>query len=318
MRTVSINVLNFNHARYLERCLQSIAAQTYQQIELLVMDNGSSDDSLTLLKRNYKHVRLTINAGNLGYAGGHNTGVRLSQGAYFMPLNPDVFMTPTFIEETVRAIETAQDIGMVQGKLLRAEGGSEKIIDAVGVDVTKNRKNYEIGSGEIDHAQYDEGRYVFGAFGAAPLYRREMLEDVQVEGEYFDEDFFAYREEVDLAWRAQLRGWKCLYTPAAVAYHVHRYRSETRQAQPAFNRRLQFRNRYLLIAKNDSLENFLRHAPHIFWFEICALGYACLCEPTLLQGYIEALRLLPKILRKRAQIMQRRKIDHAELCGWFH
>jgi len=161
--------------------------------------------------------------------------------------------------------------------------------------------------------RFAESEEVLLPSASAALYRREMLEEIGL----FDEDFFAYREEVDLAWRAQLRGWQCVYNPNAVAYHVHSYTSQTRKQQPKPLRRLQFRNRYLLMLKNDSLSNFLRHSLHILSFEILALGYVFLREPHLLLGYWDVLKLFPRMMRKRSFIRKHKSVSDDCILRWL-
>jgi GT2 family glycosyltransferase len=144
-----------------------------------------------------------------------------------------------------------------------------------------------------------------------------MLEDVSIDGEYFDEAFFAYREEVDLAWRAQWRGWGCRYVPSAVAYHARTYSPETRHQQPAWLRQLQYRNRYLMLIKNASLRNLLWHAPYVLTTELAAFAYVLLVERELLPCYREVVELLPAMLRKRKKIMARRRVSDREMRRWF-
>lgn len=323
MKLVSVNILNFNDGNYLRQCLDAVLSQTYPRLEVTVVDNASEDGSADLLRREYAdRVRLILNPGNLGYAAAHNLAIDRCQGEYLMPLNVDLFMTPNFVEEKVAAMGLSREIGMVEGKLLqRVEGAEElpgeRILDSTGIFLTRSRRSFDRGHGQRDQGQYDAVEYIFGAGGAAPLYRREMLEDVSVDGEYFDPSFFSYREEVDLAWRAQWLGWKCLYTPRAVAYHVRRYRPTTRRAVPRYLRRLQFRNRYLMIAKNDLPGHLLRHSLPILWFEARAWAYALAVEPHLFKAGLQALGLFPAILRKRRAIRQRRRVSDHYMQEWF-
>lgn len=316
---VSINVLGFNHRPYLEACLESVLAQTYQPIEATFIDNDSTDGSLKFVQQQYPQVRTLSNRANLGYSGGHNVGIQNTSGEYLLLLNPDVCLAPSFVAEAVHALESADDVGMVAGKLFLMDGDglASSRLDATGIGIDCRRKNYERGHGEEDVGQYDQVEAVFGPFGAAPLYRRAMLEDICIGAEIFDEDFFAYREEVDVAWRAQLRGWRCLYTPTAVAYHVHAYRPESRKSRLPWQRRLQFRNRYLLVLKNDTPADLLRHIPFLLPYEIAAFGYALFVEPCLLGGYLDVLRLLPRMLRKRRWIQSHRKVPEKTMLHWF-
>jgi len=311
-KLVSINVLATNEKDCLRRCLTCIQRQTYSPIEVIVIDNASADGTDEMLRNSFPEFAVITNPDNLGYCKSHNIAIRRCHGDYVMPLNADVFMEPGFVEAKVCAIESAANIGMVEGKLLRISSHDagipgEKIIDGVGAVLTRARRNFERGQRERDEGQYAEPEFVFGASGAAPLYRREMLNDVEVEGEFFDEDFFIYRDEVDLAWRAQWLGWKCLFTPDAVAYHVRAYAPDKRHKVPKFLRQIQLRNRYLMIIKNSSLPNILRDLHHILWFEFRQLAYVPIFEPHLLKGVLGAIRLAPKMLKKRRVIVARRR-----------
>jgi GT2 family glycosyltransferase len=321
MKLVTVNILVTNERQYLEGCIGAVANQTYPNIELIVTDNGSTDGSAELVQEKLPDVTLVRFGRNLGCSGGRNSAIRMSSGTYFMTLDPDVLLTPTFIEEKVKAAAKDGRIGMVEGKLLQAafDGVGWKktgLVDSTGVTIGKNRKNFDRGYGAPEEMYADE-ELVFGASGAAPLYRREMLDELKIGSEYFDEDFFIYREEVDLAWRAQLSGWKCIYTPKAVGYHIRTYSPDSRKQQPRTLRRLQFRNRYLMMLKNDTLRNILRHAPHILTFEILALGHALLREPHLLLGYADVLRLFTKMLHKRRIIQSRKSVPEDYVMKWF-
>jgi len=318
-KLVSINVLSTNERDCLRRCLLCIRQQTYTPIEVIVIDNASTDGTADLLKSEFPEVKVIRNSENLGYCKSHNIAIRECRGDYIMPLNADVFMQPDFVAAKVEAIQVAPNIGMVEGKLLRIEGPEaplpqRSVIDGVGCVVTRARRNFERGQGQPDTGQFEHRQFVFGASGAAPLYRREMLEDIAVFGEYFDEDFFIYRDEVDLAWRAQWLGWKCIFTPAAVAYHVRRYAPDKRSSVPKFFRQLQLRNRYLMIVKNASLSNIIRDLHHILWFEFRQWAYIPIFEPHLFKGLFGAIRLVPRMLRKRKVIRSRQR----ESAGYIH
>ncbi len=223
--------------RYLKRAIPLIFAQTYSEIEITLIDNASKDGSLEFVQKNFPPVRIIRNDRNLGYVGGHNLGIAETDGEYVLLLNPDIFMLPDFIEEKVKAIGYGHDVGMAGGKLLQigpdeTDFPEKRIIDSTGILMNRMRKNYDRGYGEQDTGQYDREEFIFGPSGAAPLYRRKMLEDIKIENEYFDSIFFMYREEVDLAWRAQLLNWKCRYTPHAVAYHIRGYSPMNRMTTP--------------------------------------------------------------------------------------
>jgi GT2 family glycosyltransferase len=320
--TVSVVVLSWNSERFLVDCIDSVLAQTYPLVNLSVMDNDSSDDSVARVRSHYPEVPIIANESNLGFSGAHNRGIRETDGEFYMPLNPDVTLAPNYVTEMVKAAQSDETVGSVSGKLLNAtwtDGAllPDGTIDSTGIWMSKTRRNGDRGIGELDSGQYDREEDIFGAAGAAPLYRRAMLEDVRSGDEYLDEAFFAYREEVDLAWRARWRGWRCRYVPRAIAYHARSYAPDTRSQQPVALRRLQYRNRYLMLIKNDALPNLLWHLPYLAATEILALGYLVLREREMLPCYVEVLDYLPEMLRKRRAIMAARCVSNREMRRWF-
>lgn len=317
-KLVSIVVLSWNSKPFLLDSIASVKRQTYPAVELILMDNASHDGSVAWVRDHHPDLRIIENPRNSGFSAAHNLGIRHTRGAYYLPLNPDVRLSPTYVEHLVSTLEADERCGMAQGKLLQASGSSAPPrIDSTGIVLTKTRRNRDRAFGETDDGQYDEPEYVFGAAGAAPLYRQTMLQDIQLEGEYFDETFFAYREEVDLAWRARWRGWRCRYVPSAVAYHARSYSPDTRNEQPAQLRRLQYRNRYLMLIKNASLRNLLCHAPYVVATELLAFAYVLVAERELLPCYLDVVRKLPAMLRKRKRIMATRRVPDRELRRWF-
>ncbi|HEX2173542.1 MAG TPA: glycosyltransferase family 2 protein [Dehalococcoidia bacterium] len=321
-KLVSINILNTNERHYLGRCLDAIGRQTYPNLEVAVLDNGSTDGSVEFVRAGYPQVRVIENGRNLGYAPGHNVGIRACSGEYVMPLNTDIFLRPEFVAAKVAALEQEDRIWAVEGKLLRYDPNNPDHpetdqIDSVGLILRRSRRNFDPGQGEIDRGQYDRPEPVFGASGSAPLYRRSMLEDIRYGDEYFDASFFIYREEVDLAWRAQLRGWRCVFTPDAVAYHVRGFSPQTRRRQSRRFRRLSFRNRYLMLLKNDTTHNLRRDWRQVGWFELLQAGHVLLREPHLLLGWWEFLTLAPGALCKRCRIQSTRVVGDDEIHRWF-
>ncbi len=322
MKKVSINILNFNDRKYLEKTLPLILAQTYPNYEVVLTDNASTDGSVEYVREHFPGVRILQNEKNLGYAGGHNRGISATDGEYVMLLNTDIFLTPDFLEHKVKALEYSDEVGSAEGKLLQINPDEDgfpdyKIFDSTGLALNRMRKNSDRGYGIEDVGQYDHEEFVFGPSGATPLYRREMLEDVRIDGEYFDSTFFIYREEVDLAWRAQIQGWKCRYTPKAVAYHVRGYSPKSRKSMPEYLRQLQFRNRYLMLVKNESVRNLLFDLPYILLYEILQFGYVLTREPHLLKAYRQFFELCPEARRKRRIIASRKRVSDAYLRQWF-
>lgn len=315
MKLVSIILLNWNGKTFLEQCIASVLSQTYFPIELFVIDNASTDGSADWIKKNFASLTLIENEQNIGFAGAINQGIRIATGAYIIPLNFDVILTDNFVEEMVKAAEDNENVGSVSGKLLRFEKQEEMPhIDSTGHVVFRNRLAVNRGESEIDRGQYDVEEEVFGTCGAAPLYRREMLEDVKVDGEYYDESFFAFWEDIDLDWRARLRGWKTWYNPRAVAYHQRGGPSVRRSKVVEF---YNYRNRYLVILKNDQFVSLLRAFPQILFTEMlkgAALLFRC---PSALASWVNLTKLIPGTLAKRRVIQKRRVVSQRELEKWL-
>lgn len=320
---VSIILLNWNGKRFLPDCLRSIAAQTYRPWELLIIDNCSTDGSPEWLREHAPEGQLLLNTVNLGYCGGANLGIRRTTGEYVLISNPDVILHPDFLTQLLNVVEQDHAIGIATGKLLRFD---RRTLDSTGQFLRRNLTPLERGYGEPDTGQYETPGYVFSACGAAAFYRRTMLTDIQLaDGEFFDEAYFAFYEDLDLGWRAQLRGWKAYYVPAAVAYH---YRGGGLAAAPAPKRwfeRLPFfpdvslskkpaaiqrhviKNRYLTLLKNASGREIWQGFPAIFEFELLLWGYVLCVRPALLATLIDVGKLLPKTLQKRRMIQARKK-----------
>ena len=268
-------------------------------------------------------MRLWALAENLGFSCALNWGISHTEGDLLLSLNPDTIVRQDSVWEMVRAMEgrerRGERVGIVAPKLLQASDPT--ILDSTGLFVDRRRRPYDRGQGEPDRWQYDAQSYAFGACGAAALYRRAMLEDLKLGGQFFDEGFFAYYEDADLAWRAHLRGWRCIYAPHAVATHARGWADTLRQtgraAKEAAGPRLALRNRYLMTIKNDTLGHFLADLPLILAAEMPRLAYAAVTRPTVLLGLSDLVRALPSALRKRRQIRGRRVVDDAVIRRWF-
>jgi GT2 family glycosyltransferase len=210
---VSVVIPNWNGARYLPTCLDGLRRQTHSCFEVIVVDNASTDDSLTLLRRAYPEVRVVALRENRGFAGGVNAGLEAGRGEVLALLNNDTEADPRWLAELVRALDAHPDAGTAASKILLFDRRDtfHSAGDSFRVDgLPANR-----GVWQRDTGQFDREEYVFGACGGAVAYRRQLLEQVGL----FDESLFLNCEDADLAWRAQLAGWRCIYVPTAVVYH---------------------------------------------------------------------------------------------------
>ena len=212
MELISVIVLNYNGKGFLDGCLSSLASQTYSDFEVIVVDNGSRDGSPEYIEENYPWVRLAKNDENLGFAGGTNVGIRAAKGKFIITLNNDSMADRRFIEELIKPMADPE-VGVCAAKMLFPDGR----INSAGICISRSGAAWDRGMFEPDRGQYEFVEEVFGACAGAALYRREMLDEIGL----FDEDFFLYLEDVDLAFRARLAGWKCLYVPGARVIHHH-------------------------------------------------------------------------------------------------
>ncbi len=224
-------------------------------------------------------------------------------------MQPDCFLEPGFVAAARGRLEEP-GVGSVAPKLVRTLGPRPEqrldAIDAAGMSLDRRRKNGLVGHGR-PALGFSRPAEAFGADGAVALYRREALDDAAIDGQVVDEQLEAWGSDADLAWRLRVLGWRCVYEPAATAFHVRTFSPSTRSQMPDWDRMVQFRNRLLMMAKNDPLESLWRDLPALAAYELAALGYALLAERALLRGYVEAARMLPDMLRKRRALQRRRR-----------
>jgi GT2 family glycosyltransferase len=297
-------VITWNSASVVRGCLESLRAEGDAISGITVVDNGSEDGSARLVREICPHATLIENNVNLGFAAGANQGITASQGEYILLLNPDISFRPGFTAALVDALEKDPSAGSASPKLVRPGGGT---IDSAGLMMRKDRKALDRGRDEPDDGRFDEPCRVFGACGAAALFRRSMLDDVKEGREYFDESFFSYKEDVDLAWRADLLGWNALYVPSAVAEHGRGWKASSRSAVPRFIRRHSHKNRYLTIMKDDDPANLVLHLPHLLLYEVKLFAYALFFEPFLFLAFGDIIRLWGVTMEKRRALMARRR-----------
>jgi GT2 family glycosyltransferase len=317
--SVTAVVVNWNHGDCILDCLQALQTQNYPATQVIVVDNGSTDGSPDAIALRFPAVELRRWPANRGFAAAFNNAARGSDSAFVLSANPDVIPQPDFISELVSAITQDDRLGAAAPKLLWTD--DPRLLDSTGLFIDRRRGPYDRGQGQPDHGQFDTQRRVFGACGAAALYRRTMLEDVAVDGEFMDEDFFAYYEDADLAWRAQLRGWECAYVPDAVARHARGWGDTLRKrrvaGQDARGVRLALRNRYLMTMKNDAASNFLKDLPLILGAEAARLAYATIRIPRALLGITDLCQAWPAAVRKRRLIRSRRTVSDEEIRRWM-
>ena len=316
---ISTIVVNWNRKALLRACLSSLAGQTGVQAETIVIDNGSSDGSADMAEREFG-ARVIRNAENRGFCAANNQGIAIARGQFIALINNDAEAAPAWLESLHRACSQRSDVGMAASKILVWE--SPERIDKVGHLIFPDGQNRGRGSGAFDRGQFDREEDVLWPDGCAAMYRKEMLDAIGG----FDEDLFAYGDDAELGLRARIAGWKCIYAPGAVVRH---HRGSTMGKGSARRLALIERNRVLLAAKLFPWSLLWRN-PYYFGQRVIA-GAAMASRGegdtahfpgwrgklrmagALLRGDLEALLMLPKTLRKRAQIERIRKLSPSEV-----
>ncbi len=313
-------------------------------------------------------IKYIKNTENAGFGKPHNMAMRIMKGDFILLLNYDAILKPDYIKNALEIFKD-EEVGAVQGKLLRYDFDKNELyknkenpqlntIDTTGLMMFKNRRIVCIGQEEADKGQFEKEKEIFGADGAVPVYRKEMLEDVKLpktpllrggwgcvesakkptpspsqEGnkhnyEYFDENFFMYKEDVDLAWRMRLAGWKAIYTPKAVAYHgrgsgdsmAKNYIDIIKERRKInnFAKYLSFKHQRLMQIKNDfpSLL-FTKHLPQFIVKEVGAWIYVAIFERFTFRILKDLYRDIPLFLRKRKIVMAKKRVGVKEMERWF-
>ena len=319
--TVCVAIVTYNSGRYIRRCLEAVLDQEGVPIEVVVVDNASTDDTRSILRSFRRRIRAIYCDRNLGFAEAQNRAIRATSTEWVLTLNPDVLMRPDFIRSLTDAGAADPEAGCVCGKLLSIGPGFKPLdqlrIDSTGIYFTPNMRHFDRGWREPERSAYDRLEYVFGASAAAALYRRAMIDDVAVEGDFFDPDFFVYREDADVAWRAMLMGWRTLYTPAAVAYHVRTVTPANRRTVPAIINMHSVKNRFLMRIKNATAGLYRRYWLPMTVRDLVVLAGSVFWEPASAAALWHVARCLPRALRRRRAIMSRRRITDEELARWF-
>ncbi len=312
MTATTILMLSVDEAPMLAHSLPAAALQP--DADVVVIDNGCTDGTAVLA---HEHgARLVRIPCRVSYAAAMNVGLADVVAPAVLILNADCFLDPGFLE-AARPHLDAPGVGSVAGKLLRTTGPLEEDppleIDAAGMSVDRRRKNGLVAHGAPASA-YAQPSACFGADGAAALYRSDVLAACALAPaaggppEVFDEDMALWATDADLAWRARLLGYRCVYEPRATARHVRTYSPSTRGEVSEDHRRMQFRNRYLMWVKNETPRGLLADLPIVLGYELAALAYVLLRERHLLAGYREVLAALPGARRRRAQVQARRAV----------
>jgi len=318
---VSVTIVTYNSGRFIKRCLESVLAQRYANKEIVVIDNASSDGTVDILEQFEDRCQIIYNDENIGFAAAQNQAIRSSTGEWVLTLNPDVLLLPNFIQALVDAGQFDSKIGTVCGKLLAIlatfDLPDKPLVDSTGIYFTPMLRQLDRGSQEVDNGHYLKHEYVFGATAAAALYRRQMIDDISIGEEFFDPDFFVYREDADVAWRAQLLGWKCIYTPHARGYHVRKVLPGNRRALPPGINMHSVKNRFLMRLKNMTGDLYKRNWLSITARDLVVFGACLVREQSSLKAFWYITRNWKRVMAKRREIMSRKRVDDDYIASWF-
>jgi len=305
----SVIVINWNGAPHLPVCLNALREQTYRHVEVIVADNASHDESLALLARDYPEVKVVALSKNLGFTGGNNAGIRAAHGEFIVLLNNDTEVDPHWLAEIIAAFERHPEAGLVASKmkLFDRRDTFHTAGDFYRLDGMPGNR----GVWEADRGQYDREDYVFSACGGSAAYRKSMLDQIGL----LDEDFFYSCEDIDLAWRAQLAGWKCVYAPRAVVYH--KLSATGSGATASF---YDGRNFIYVIVKDYPSSLWKKYRGAIIrkqWtlFAEALRAWRGQAARARMRGMLSGLLHLPKLLKERRRIQAARKVDDAYLLS---
>lgn len=320
---ISAIILNWNGIKVIEACVNSILNQTYKNIEIIVVDNASADNSLNLVRNKFPQIKIIANSKNLGFGGGNNQGIMQAKGKYILMLNNDTRLEPNCLEELKKCIEKDDKYAACACKILLEY--SDDLIDAAGITVAVD--GHSIGRGRLAPADaFDKEEEIFFASDCACLFRKSMFEEIGL----YDADFFAYADETDLGWRARLVGWKAIYNPRAVVYHRHSASTGNYSAFKAF---LVERNRIWVSLKNFPVIFLIKGVgstgKRYFYQAFGALtGKGAAGKFTKDSSHLELIKILikvywstllnlGKIFKKRIAIQKKRKISNQEIACLF-
>ena len=292
MTYVDVVIVNWNGRKYLAPCLDALACQTFTDFQIWLVDNGSTDGSVDFLRTHYPYIHLICNAENRGFAAANNQAICAGNSRYVATLNNDTTVDPGWLEALTRVLDENLHAGMAASLMLFAD--RPEIINSAGIGVDRVGIAWDLRGGEKVRSDDTRAVPVFGACAGAALYRRAMLDEIGL----FDEDFFAYLEDVDLAWRAQWAGWQALSVPQARVLHHH---SATAGEGSPFKNRLLGRNKVWLIAKNYPAPQGWLYLPLIVGYDMAAVIYALVMrgESSALAGRIEGLWSVRRAWAKR-------------------
>lgn len=298
MKAISVVIITYNSEKTIGACLDSVFSQDRSDYEVLVVDNASSDQTAAIIENGYPQARLIKNTNNFGPAKARNQAMALASGEFILCLDHDTVLTRNCLTQTLKTAQLDEDIGAIGPKVLSED---KPAIYSKGIYVSFLWRFYDLGSGRADSPEADCAKEVFGVSAACAIYRRQALESVKELGQYFDEDFFYFFEDVDLSWRMQRKKWRILYDPQALVFH----KGGRSRNNDKTSRYLCLRNRYLVLIKNASAASLLKFPLVFLAYDLWRIIFMLFTNPKyLLRALSDTIRLFPKMLSKRKESYQ--------------
>ncbi|MFW0862342.1 MAG: glycosyltransferase family 2 protein [Candidatus Komeilibacteria bacterium] len=329
-----IGLVTYNAERYLYSCLTSLSEQSFKDWEILIIDNGSTDNTIRYIKENYPQFKIVEHKKNLGFAQAHNQIISWTKSDYIMCMNQDIVLDKDYLKNIVNFLDKHPKVGSVAGKLYKwnfTDNVKTKTIDSIGLELNRNYRVVDKAEGEKDTGQFNADEEVFGVSGAAPVYRRKALDKVKIYNanreEYFDEDFFAYKEDVDLAFRLRLNGWQSYCVVNSIAWHDRstgnsqlqtnwKIASAHRKKNKLVNY-LSYRNHLLMLYKNCFRINIFKNIIPIFWYEFRKYIFMLLFNRVKEKHIKSYSKLKPLMKNKRRQIKELTKVTAQDMLEWI-
>jgi len=299
---ISVIIPNWNGKHFLSTCLKALEGQSFRDFEVILVDNASCDGSSELVVRDFPWVKILQLPNNLGFAGGVNMGIKEAQGNLIALLNNDTEVTPNWLEYLYKATQKYPSAGAIASKVLRFY--KRNIIDSAGDVYRTDGTSAHRGGGEEDKGQFDREAFVFGASGVSAMYRKEMLDEIGL----FEDYFFAYYEDVDLCFRAQIAGWKVIYIPEAVVYHIGSGSTSSLSSLSVYHTT---KNELAVICRNMPLGILIKNLPNILLARILKIFFYIYYgrSKEYFKGLAWFILNLPKLLSERKKIQKTRKVS---------
>jgi GT2 family glycosyltransferase len=306
-----ISIVTWNSEQTIASCIRSVLNQTFSDFLLLIVDNNSKDKTCDIVQSfNDERIQFFKKSENTGFCGGHNFSINQSKSDFVLLVNPDIIMKENYVDKALKMIECDAKIGTVCGLLLQTdESDTNCKIDSSGLRLLNSRVMRMNHHGDVLNEVSLKSEEVFGADGALPLYRREMINDISYKGQFFDELFFAHKEDWDVSWRSNIYGWKTIFSPDCVAIHPRHFKPGSLKVRTDVADHIKFhsvKNQLLLLLKNESVGSFIKNSVFIIPRQLIIFVYILLFERSSFKAYHFIYANLQTIMERRKIIQSKR------------